>query len=147
MTTYLNPYLNFRGNARAAMEFYQQVLGGELRISSYAELMGDTGPESDQIMHSQLETATGLMLMGSDTPSHMEYATGTNSFSVSLSGDDEAELTGFWQGLTDGAEVTTPLAKAPWGDSFGMLTDKFGITWLVNISGGGMPDVGTDTTA
>jgi PhnB protein len=64
----------------------------------------------------------------------MDFTRGVNGSSVSLSGDDEAELTGYWQKLTDGATVSQPLEKAPWGDSFGMLTDKFGITWLVNIT-------------
>jgi PhnB protein len=138
MSTVLNPYLNFRGNARQAMEFYQQVLGGELTLNTYADLMGDTGDEKDQIMHSQLVTSAGFTLMGSDVPSHMSYAVGDNAFSVSLSGDDEAELTGYWQKLSDGADVGQPLEKAPWGDSFGMLHDRFGVSWLVNISGGGM---------
>jgi len=136
MTTYLNPYLNFRGTARAAMEFYETVLGGELKLSTFKELGGSSGPEDeDLIMHAELETTAGFKLMGSDVPPHMEYATGTNSFSVSLSGDDEAELTGYWQKLLDGAEVGMPLSKASWGDSFGMLHDKFGVSWLVNISG------------
>ena len=136
MTTYLNPYLNFRGTARAAMEFYEAVLGGELKISTFKELGGSSGPDDeDLIMHAQLETPTGLMLMGSDVPPHMEYSAGVNTFSVSLSGDDEAELTGYWQKLLDGADVGMPLSKAPWGDSFGMLHDKFGVSWLVNITG------------
>lgn len=134
MTVNLNPYLNFRGDAREAMEFYQQALGGELTVSTFAELMGDTGPEADQVMHSQLTTPAGLLLMGSDVPSHMDYAVGTNTFSVSLSGDDEAQLTDYWTKLSEGSDILTALEKAPWGDSFGMLKDRFGVTWLVNIA-------------
>lgn len=139
MATTLNPYLNFRGNARAAMEFYQSVLGGELTVSSFADLMGDTGPEAEQVMHSQLTTPAGFTLMGSDTPSHMSYAVGVNDFSVSLSGDDEAELTGYWEKLAVGATISQPLETAPWGASFGMLVDTFGVNWLVNISGPASP--------
>jgi len=125
MTTTLNPYLNFRGTARDAMTFYQSVLGGELTVPSC---------ECMTRLPSQLGTPAGFLLMASDVPSHMDYTRGVNDSSVSLSGDDEAELTGYWQKLTDGATVSQPLEKAPWGDSFGMLTDKFGIVWLVNIS-------------
>ena len=135
MTTNLNPYLNFRGTARDAMTFYQSVLGGELTVSSFDDFGAPVGEgEGGQVMHSQLATPAGFLLMGSDVPSHMEYSRGVNDGSVSLSGDDEAELTGYWQKLSEGATISQPLEKAPWGDSFGMLTDKFGITWLVNIS-------------
>jgi len=135
MTTTLNPYLNFRGMARDAMTFYQSVLGGELTVSSFDEFGAPVGEgEGNLVMHSQLGTPAGFLLMASDVPSHMDYTRGVNDSSVSLSGDDEAELTGYWQKLTDGATVSQPLEKAPWGDSFGMLTDKFGIVWLVNIS-------------
>jgi PhnB protein len=72
--------------------------------------------------------------MGADTPSTMEFSPGTN-YSVSLSGDDDAELRGYWEKLVDGGTILEPLVQAPWGDSFGMCTDKFGVKWLVNISG------------
>jgi PhnB protein len=85
-------------------------------------------------MHSQLDAPNGLVLMGADTPSHMEYQEGSR-ISVSLSGDDEPTLRGYWDGLIDGGAVTVPLEKAPWGDTFGMCLDRFGIAWLVNIAG------------
>ena len=72
--------------------------------------------------------------MASDTPNRMEYQAGTN-YSMSLSGDNEAELKGYFEKLLAGGNVTMPLEKAPWGDTFGMLTDKFGVSWLVNIAG------------
>src|SRR5437660_11782756 len=72
--------------------------------------------------------------MASDTPDRMEYQAGTN-FSMSLSGDNEAELTGYFEKLSAGGNVTMPLEKAPWGDTLGMLTDKFGVPWLVIIAG------------
>ncbi|HYI33423.1 MAG TPA: VOC family protein [Glaciibacter sp.] len=141
MVTRLNPYLNFRDNARQAMEFYQSVFGGELNMSTFAEYqMADDPAEQDKIMHAQLESPSGLFLMGADTPNTMDYTPG-GSISVSLSGEDEAELTGYWGKLSDGGTVVEPLAQAPWGDSFGMCVDKFGVMWLVNISGtqGGAP--------
>jgi PhnB protein len=135
MATLLNPYLNFRGNAREAIDFYQSVFGGELTTSTFAEFGMPVEPgEGDQIMHSQLTTSSGFTLMAADTPSHMDFTVGTN-VSVSLSGEDEAELRGYWDKLSDGATIAQPLEAAPWGDSFGMLIDRFGIGWLVNISG------------
>lgn len=134
MNTRLNPYLSFRDTAKEAMEFYQSVFGGELVLSTFGEFHASEDPaEQDKIMHGMLTTDNGLTLMGSDTPNSMEYTTGTN-YSVSLSGDNDAELSGYWQKLSAGGTVTMPLDKAPWGDSFGMCIDKFGVTWLVNIA-------------
>ena len=134
----LNPYLNFRTEARAALEFYETVFGGEATISSFREFGVDDMPEDerDLVMHGQLETPAGFTLMASDVPSHMEWSRGTNSFSVSLSGsaEDDAQLRGYWLKLSEGADIQEPLATAPWGATFGMLTDRFGIAWLVNIS-------------
>jgi PhnB protein len=137
MASRLNPYLNFRDNAREAMTFYERVFGGKLTMSTFGEFgSAQEDAEKDLIMHAQLETDNGFTLMGSDTPARMEFTQGTN-YSVSLSGDDEEELKGYWNGLAEGATITMPLEKAPWGDSFGMLVDRFGVPWLVNISGGG----------
>ena len=134
MTTRLNPYLGFRDTAKEAMEFYHSVFGGELTMSTFAELQASEDPaEKDKIMHSMLTTENGLTLMASDTPNSMDYTPGTN-YSISLSGDDDADLRGYWEKLSDGGTVTMPLEKAPWGDSFGMCVDKYGVSWLVNIS-------------
>ena len=134
MASKLNPYINFRGQARDALAFYQSVFGGELSIMSFADQPGAEVEESekDNVMHGQLETPV-LTLMCSDAPMHMQMAEESN-ISVSLSGDDEAELTAWFNGLSAGGTVTVPLAKAPWGDSFGMVTDKFGVQWMTNIS-------------
>ncbi|SKA94187.1 PhnB protein [Agreia bicolorata] len=141
MSTTLNPYLSFRGNAKEAMEFYHSVFGGELTMSRYAEFgMNEDPSEADKIMHAQLVTSGGLTLMGADTPNSMPFTPG-NTYSVSLSGQDVDELTGYWQKLSEGATIQMPLEKAPWGDSFGQLTDRFGVGWMVNI--GGSPDAPT----
>ena len=135
MPTILNPYISFRDTAKQAMEFYQTVFGGELNLSTFGEFQASDDPaETDKIMHGQLTSPSGLVLMGADTPNRMDYTPGDN-FSISLSGDDETELRGFWDKLAVDGTVTQPLEKAPWGDSFGMLNDKFGVTWLVNIAG------------
>jgi PhnB protein len=135
MSVRLNPYLSFRDTAKQAMDFYQSVFGGELSRSTFTEFGASTEPaEQDKIMHSMLVTDGGLVLMAADTPSGMNYTPGQNG-SISLSGEDEAELRGYWDKLSADGTVAMPLEKAPWGDTFGMCTDQFGITWLVNISG------------
>jgi PhnB protein len=135
VATLLNPYLGFRDTAKEAMEFYQSVFGGELTTSTFAEFQASEDPaERDKIMHSMLTTDSGLVLMAADTPNSMDYTPGTNH-SISLSGEDEAELRGYWDRLSAGGNVTMPLERAPWGDTFGMCVDKFGISWLVNIAG------------
>jgi len=134
MAVTLNPYLSFRDGAREAMEFYQTVFGGDLTVSTFRDLHSDEdASDLDKVMHSQLVAANGITLMASDTPKRMEYTPGA-SISVSLSGDDEPALRGYWDGLSQGATVVEPLTQAPWGDSFGMLVDRFGVNWLVNIS-------------
>lgn len=135
MQTKLNPYISFKDNARQAVEFYKTVFGGELTISTFKDLHSPVKPEEeDLVMHSELKVSDTMTLMCSDSPDHIEYKPGTN-ISISLSGDNNDELSGYFKKLSDGGTVTMPLEKAPWGDSFGMLIDKFGITWLVNISG------------
>ena len=137
MTSKLNPYLGFRDNAKDAMEFYHSVFGGELNVSTFGEAQASEDPaEADKIMHAQLETTAGYTLMGSDTPNGMEFADGSNH-SVSLSGpsEDGDELSGYFDKLSEGGTVAMPLEQAPWGDKFGMVIDKFGVQWLVNIAG------------
>ncbi len=132
MASLLNPYLNFNGNARQAMEFYRDVFGGELTLSTFGELGAAEGADADKIMHGQLQTGSGYTLMASDVPSHMQYEPAAG-FAVSLSGDDEA-LRGYFEKLSAGGNVTMPMQKMMWGDEFGMLTDQFGIQWMANIS-------------
>ena len=137
MPTRLNPYLNFRDDAREAMEFYKSVFGGELNVSTFADYNASQDPsESDKVMHSQLDAPNGIVLMAADTPNSMEFEEGLNG-SISLSGGDESELRGYYDKLSADGTVTMPLDKAPWGDFFGMCTDRFGVRWLVNISGAG----------
>lgn len=136
--TALTPYLSFNGNAREAMEFYQSILGGELTCTTFAQ--GGGGgmklPEADdeKIMHSQIDKDGEPVLMGADLPSVMPFAAAAG-MTVSLSGRDDAALTGSWDKLAEDATIMQPLSEAPWGDKFGMLTDRYGTPWLVNITG------------
>jgi PhnB protein len=129
----LNPYISFDGDARQAMEFYESVFGGTLRLNTFGEYGEPSAPGADKIMHGMLETENGFTLMGADTPPGTELKPG-NNIAVSLSGEDASELRGYWEKLSDGGTVTVPLEKQMWGDEFGMCTDKFGIAWMVNIT-------------
>jgi PhnB protein len=136
MAAQLDPYLSFRDNAREAMSFYHSVFGGELTILTFAEFNVSEDPaEQDKVMHSALVTPDGLTLMGADTPNSMEYEPQAG-VSISLSGDDEQRLRGWWEQLSEDGQVRMPLERAPWGDTFGMCVDRFGTNWMVNISGG-----------
>jgi PhnB protein len=134
MNSLLNPYIHFKDNARQAMEFYQSVFGGELAINTFAEFHATEDPaDAYKIMHAMLEAENGITLMASDTPSFMKYNPGS-SVTISLSGDNDAELTGYFNKLAQDGTVEVPLEKAPWGDKYGQLTDKFGIEWMVNVT-------------
>ena len=134
MASRLNPYLNFNGTARQALEFYRSVFGGELTLSTFGEMGAADAPDADKIMHAMLETTSGFTLMGADTPSGMTFEPGAR-ITVSLSGDDGDELRGYWEKLSAGGTVAMPLEKQMWGDEFGMCADRFGVTWMVNIAG------------
>jgi PhnB protein len=129
----LNPYISFSDNARDALEFYHGVFGGSLALNTFGEFEAQpSGADADKIMHGMLETDSGFTLMAADTPSGMEHNPGDN-IAISLSGDDGAELRGYWEKLSDGGNVSVPLEKQMWGDEFGMCVDRFGIAWMVNI--------------
>jgi len=134
MQSTLHPYLGFKDNTREAMEFYKNIFGGDVEFHTFKEYNASSNPSEDNlIMHSVLTAPNGISFMASDTPAHMEYKPGTN-MSMSLSGDNDPELSEYFAKLSEGGSVEMPLATAPWGDKFGMLTDKFGMKWLVNIS-------------
>lgn len=136
MASKLNPYISFDGNAREAMEFYHGVFGGTLDMTTFGEGgMPHDPSEANNLMHSQLVTDNGMALMGADTPTGMDHQPPSSGMTVSLSGDDDAELTGYWDKLMEGGSVTMPLEQAPWGDKFGMLNDRYGVPWMVNIAG------------
>ena len=135
MPSRLNPYVSFDDNARQAMEFYQQVFGGELSLNTYGGMgMPEDAPGADRIMHGMLETDSGFTLMGADNPPGEEFQPG-NNMAISLSGDDADQLRDYWEKLSGGGTVQVPLEKQMWGDEFGMCRDQFGVPWMVNIAG------------
>lgn len=135
MQSRLNPYISFKDNAREAMEFYKTIFGGKLEFMTFKgfNVSGDPA-EDDKIMHSMLEADNGITFMGADTPSSMQFDAGSR-VSMALSGDNMEELKGYFDKLSAAGTVTAPFATAPWGDSFGMCIDKFGVTWMVNVAG------------
>ena len=137
MPMLLNPYFSFRDTAEEAMTFYRSVFGGELSVSRFSENGASDDPaEQDKVMHSMLTTGTGMVLMAADTPNSMDLAVGEN-VSVSVSGDDESVMRGWWEALGAGGTVTMPLEEAPWGGLFGMCTDRFGIHWMFSVGDAG----------
>jgi PhnB protein len=132
VTSRLNPYISFAGNARQAMEFYKRVFGGTLTLSTFGEFGAQDPGDADKIMHAMLETDSGFTLMGADTPAGMAYNPGDN-ITVSLSGEDADELRGYWEKLSEGGSVSVVLEKQVWGDEFGACVDQFGVPWMVNI--------------
>jgi PhnB protein len=135
MTSQLNPYLAFSSEARAALEFYRDVFGGDLSITTFGQFGMSEEGQTDLVMHGQLSTERGFTLMASDAPAHMEVTPGTN-ITICLSGDDVESLRDYWAKLSAEGTVATPLEKQMWGDEFGACQDKFGIPWMVNIAAG-----------
>jgi len=133
MTSRLNPYLVFGGDAREAMTFYREVFGGELTLNTFGEFGSPDPAIADRVMHAMLESELGFTLMASDTAPGMDHTVGDN-ITVSLSGDDGDVLRGYWERLTEGGSVLMPLEKQVWGDEYGQCKDKFGIPWMVNIT-------------
>ncbi len=133
MKSVLTPYLNFNGQTKQAMEFYQSVLGGELKMQTFAESGMPTSPEEkDKIMHADLKNDT-LSFMASDGNAEHPVHMGDN-IHMCIAGTDEAMITKYFNGLAEGGgKVDMPLAKQFWGDTYGQLTDKFGVHWMVNI--------------
>ena len=132
MTSQLNPYVSFDGNAREALEFYQGVFGGELTMNTFGQYGDAEAPNADKIMHGMVTSPKGYMLMASDLMPGMDHQTG-NNHTISLSGDDADELRGYFEKLGQGGTVTVPLEKQVWGDEFGQCVDKFGVPWMVDI--------------
>lgn len=129
MAQQLNPYITFDGTCAEAMDFYASALGGTVQAMTFRE----SGMDVDGIMHAALETPAGFHLFAADHVEGMgEYDRGTN-VQVSISGDDEDALRGYWSSLGDGGHVIVPLEKQMWGSEYGQFVDRFGIVWHVNI--------------
>ena len=134
MKTALNPYLNFMGQSKEAMEFYHSVLGGDLTIQTYKDAGFPHDPKDDDlVIHANLMTEEGINIMASDGNDEHQVNMGDN-IHLSLVGSNEEQLTNYFNGLAEGGTVDMALAKQFWGDTYGQLTDKFGVHWTVNIT-------------
>lgn len=127
-------HLNFRGDARHALEFYHSVFGGDVAIVSYKDAGNVQEPiEADQVMWGQVAADNGFRVMAYDVPSRMQWNQGENAFFVSLRGETSQEVAEYWEKLSDGATIVQALAPAQWAPLYGMLKDQFGVTWVVDV--------------
>lgn len=135
MTVSATTHLNFRGDARAALEFYRSVFDGDLVVVTYQDAGSVADPsEAAQVMWGQVVAADGFRVMAYDVPSSRAWSRGDDPFFVSLRGDEAEEISALWEKLSKGSTVVVPLAPAQWAPLYGMLTDPFGITWVVDVA-------------
>lgn len=135
MSVTATTHLNFRGNARAALDFYRAVFGGDQVVVSYADSGYVPEPsEADQVMWGQVSADNGFRIMAYDVPSRTAWNPGENALFASVGGDEAEEIKGFWARLSEGGVVVQPLAPAAWSALYGMLKDRFGVTWVLNVT-------------
>jgi PhnB protein len=139
-------HLNLPGTARAALDFYASVFGGQAVVTTYGQLgLPPEAPGADKVVFGQLESPNGLRVMAYDIPGRTESFAGATRreqgatitdrpFFVSVRGESLEEVAGYWAALADGGEVVEPLAASPWSAGFGMLTDRFGVTWVLDVA-------------
>jgi len=142
-------HLNFRGDARAALEFYQSVFGGEIAVTTYADLgMPKEAPGAGSVVFGQVATADGFRVLAYDIPGQTDGSPADagstrredgvtitdQPFFVSVEGDSLDEVQGYWDKLSSGASIVEPLAASAWSAGFGMLTDRFGVTWILGVA-------------
>ena len=134
MTITTTTHLNFRGDARAALELYRSVFGGEIALVTYEDAHAAQDPaEATQIMWGQVRSDDGFHVMAYDVPSRLGYDQGENSYFLSLRGETVDEVTGYWEKLAGGATVVVPMGPAGWAPAYGMLRDRFGVVWVVDV--------------
>ncbi|MFD8614785.1 VOC family protein [Streptomyces sp. NPDC059631] len=149
MSIRTTPHLNFRGEARAALEFYQGAFGGEVTLATYGDLgMPKDLPGAENVVFGQVETAEGFRVMAYDIPGPSGGPAGgtgstrrengttitTQPFFVSVRGETFEEVEAYWEKLSAGSSVVEPLAASAWSAGFGMLTDRFGVTWVLDVA-------------
>lgn len=128
-------HLNFRGTARAALDFYASVFGGSTIAVTYHDAHAVQDPaEADQVMWGEVTAENGFRVMAYDVPSSLPWNPGDNAHFVSVRGDDPDEITAYWEKLADGATVRQPLGPASWSTLYGMLQDRFGVIWVLDVA-------------
>ncbi|MFE7799353.1 VOC family protein [Nocardia sp. NPDC057440] len=135
MTINTVTHINLRGDARAALEFYHSVFGGDLAVVTYTDAHSVQDPgEADQVMWGEVTSGKGFHVMAYDVPSSRTWEQGTGSYFVSVRGKDADEIAAYWDALSAEATVVVPLAPVEWSPLYGMLTDQFGVTWVLDIA-------------
>ena len=133
-------HVNFRGDARAALEFYRDVFDGELTVITYGAMHAAQSTEEEElIMWGQVTAPSGFAIMAFDVPADRPYDKGIAPFFESVRGETVEDVTPIWEKLTDGATVLQKLEPSPWAPAYGMLTDRFGVTWVVDVAAGAAP--------
>ncbi|UUU44209.1 VOC family protein [Streptomyces sp. NBC_00162] len=128
-------HLNFRGDAREALAFYQSVFGGDVVVVTYKDAGNVQEPsEADQVMWGQVAADSGFRVMAYDVPASLPWDRGENAFFVSLRGETAEEITAYWEKLSEGATIVQALEPAQWAPLYGMLKDRFGVTWVVDVA-------------
>lgn len=135
----INPYLNFAGNTEEVFNFYKSVFGGDFLMVQRFRDTPETGKmseeEKDKMMHISLPVGTSNILMGTDALESQGFKLNFgNNFSLSVESDSKEEADKIFKGLSEGGKVTMPQADTFWGSYFGMLTDKYGIQWMVSYT-------------
>lgn len=134
MTLAVTTHLNFGGQARAALDFYKQVFGGEQSLMSYGEMgQPDLGRSPDHIIWGQVAAEDGFRIMAFDVRAGQDHDAGVNAFYVSLRGSSADEIRQRWAALADGATIQQPIGPSAWSPLYGMLTDRFGVIWIVDV--------------
>lgn len=135
MSVTTTTHINFRGQAREALGFYATVFDGTVTVATYTDIHQVTDPaQADSVAWGQVEGANGFRVMAYDVQSAKPFDHGQNSFYIALRGTDAAEIQTQWDRLTEGAEILTPLAPAVFAPLYGMLTDRFGVTWIIDVT-------------
>jgi PhnB protein len=136
MTITTTTHLNFRGNAGAALAFYQAAFDGQLTVITYGQAgQAERDDEAGHVMWGQVTTDSGFRVMAFDVPASRPWHPGENAVFVAVAGSSAADITGPWDKLMEGGTVLQPLAPAQWSPLYGMLTDRFGITWIISVAG------------
>lgn len=130
-------HLNFQGQARAALAFYQTVFGGQLMQFTYQDAGRTANPaDLELIVWGQVDAPNGFRIMAFDVAGGTPWQQGENAFYVSLRGETQDEIRALWARLADGATVVQDLAPAGWSPLYGMLKDRFGVVWVVDVIAG-----------
>lgn len=133
MSVDTTPHINFRGQAREALAFYQSVFGGETTIATYQDIHAvEDDAQADHVAFGRVDAPNGFTIMAYDVQPSKDYDPGTNPFYITLHGTDGDEIQPLWDGLAASADqIHVPLAPAPFAPLYGMLTDRHGVTWIL----------------